>query len=71
MDKKVVNCVVFESQPVKVGQIAKINTLDHPNLSNKTIFDGCLVFTSEVVSVFDGGFETKNTIYKVLEQLNG
>jgi hypothetical protein len=69
--KKIVRCIVHPKLPIVVGKSALINTIDHPDLSNGPTGE-TLARTSTVVTIFeDGSFETLNTLYRPVEQLNG
>lgn len=70
--KKIVRCKLLEAFPLVVGRSAYINTYDHPDLSNKQAEDNNIVITSRVIGINpDGSFETMNTIYRPVHQLNG
>lgn len=62
--KPVVRCRMWPQLPeLVVGNCAFISTIDHPHLSN----NGGMVRTSPVKAKFDGGFETRNTIYNIVD----
>jgi hypothetical protein len=70
--KKIVRCRLHNDLPVKVGERAYINTYDHPNLSNRQMEEGNITITSAVTAINeDGSFETQNTLYRPVQQLNG
>ena len=71
-EKKVVHCRIHENLPIVVGRPAYINTYDHPDLSNRQIEEDNMAITSTVQHIYpDGSFETKNTLYRPVQQLNG
>lgn len=70
--KKIVRCITYPALPITVGRVAYINTIDHPDLSIKQAEDDRIVITTTVIAINeDGSFETLNTIYRPVQQLNG
>lgn len=58
--------------PIVEGRSAYINTIDHPDLSNEPLESNNVTITSQVVKVNeDGSFETLNTLYRPVQQVNG
>lgn len=62
--KQIVQYIKSPQNIIKVGSRAFIKPINHPSdLVSNTTF----VLTSTVRQIFDGGFETRNTIYEELK----
>lgn len=62
-----VNCRTFKNRPIKVGLRALVLPINHPspNVSNKRV---CI--TTPVIASWPTGFETKNTIYTIVGEVD-
>lgn len=70
MSKPEVKCYPLNglSVPMVVGYPTFVRPLDHPDKANVTGNGIVPVRTSPVVALFDGGFETENTRYILIQE---
>lgn len=69
--KKIVKCIINDALPIRIGRSAYVMTIDHPNLCN-AVDGSSIAITSNVIAINeDGSFETHNSIYRPVQQLNG